>query len=71
MALVVAAGFSRQNEDISPREYCDMTGGKVTETGYAGVYICCYTAKPKCILSNVMKGHSRLILLDDDQLVLK
>jgi len=68
--FVLATAFS-QHEDISPREYCDKTGGEVTETGYQKVYICCYTAKKKCVLSNIVNGYSRLILLDDTQLALK
>ncbi|MDY6978421.1 MAG: hypothetical protein SV201_00955 [Pseudomonadota bacterium] len=70
-ALVPATGFSQQREDITPRGYCDQTGGRITETGYQQVYICCYPRKRKCIVSNVIGGYSRLILLGESRLALQ
>lgn len=69
LPIAVSSGIGQQgDENITPREYCQQTGGKVTETGYQAVYICCYRVEKKCIVSNVAQGYSRIIPLGSSRL---
>lgn len=59
--ISISSGLAQENINLSPRGYCQTTGGTVTETGYGHIYICCYSEKLKCVLNNEQQGYSRLI----------
>ncbi len=48
----IADNTSSQQAAFSPRDYCRSTGGAVSETGQAHVYLCCYPGKPQCTASD-------------------
>lgn len=68
--LLAQSGTAVEDRTFSPRGFCHQTGGHVSETGHPKRYICCYPGKRKCILSDVAKGHSRIIPLADTALAL-
>jgi hypothetical protein len=45
-------GFSKLS-NYSPRQYCNATGGRVSETSQQHIYLCCYMKKNKCIVANI------------------
>lgn len=59
---------AQQVAEFSPRAYCQATNGTVSETGKSAIYICCYRDKQKCVLSNVVRGYSRIIPLERTRL---
>lgn len=45
----------------SPRQYCRTTGGVVSETPTNHIYLCCYKAMSKCVVTDTKKSVSWLI----------
>ncbi len=53
LALAFSASSQAQDyADLSPRAFCRATGGIVTETVQANMYLCCYEKLKKCVLSD-------------------
>ena len=54
---------AQEPSKLEPREFCNHNYGVVSETGLDDVFICCYTKKQKCVVSNIKQGYSQIILL--------
>lgn len=50
-------------DTVGPRAFCEQGGGRVTETGEADVYVCCYEEQGKCLVSNTRLNQSVLVEL--------
>ncbi len=58
-----AQDLTPENINLAPRTFCLNTNGTVTETGIRHIYICCYSNKKKCLISDEKKSYSRLIAI--------
>lgn len=47
--------------DFSPRQFCRSRGGDVRETVVEHVYLCCYEAMQKCVVTDTEQSVSQLI----------
>ena len=57
---------SNVDSSVSARAFCEQRGGTVAETGDRDVYVCCYTQKQKCLVSNTRLNQSVLVDLPWD-----
>lgn len=49
---------TQQKKIFSPRNYCSTTGGVVSETSDAHIYLCCYIKKNKCLAVDTQQNIS-------------
>lgn len=64
--IAMTQGFALTNsepENMSTREFCKTSGGRIKEMGSEHVHMCCYQAKQKCLVIDQLKGYSQLIPL--------
>lgn len=54
--------------DFSPRAYCRAGNGTVTNIDRSTIYLCCYKAKAKCVLSDTNKSISWIVPYDSNYL---
>ena len=53
--------FGQEPTQFSPRDFCMQLGGAVSETADPGIYICRYAKRQRCVLSDTVRGLSRIV----------
>jgi hypothetical protein len=66
-AVFVSNGLAQEPQQLSPRAFCQATGGTVSETGYRHLFTCCYESKQKCIFNNEQLRYSRRFSMTPDE----